>query len=513
RNIFENSLDAVFLLNPKQGAIINVNPAVTKMLGFSHDELLSMPMSAIHPKEMPELMAFADNVSKNGHGTVDSLHCLTKSGAYKDAEMSASLMEVEGEALMIVSVRDITERKKAEAALQESEEQVHRLLDSTGEAIYGLDLDGKCTFANPACARMLGYENAEKLLGKNMHDLIHHTRKDGTPYPVRECRIYKAFREGEGTHVDNEVLWRADGSSFPTEYRSYPTKRDGRIIGSVVTFTDISERMQTEDELRKYRDHLEELVDGRTRELATANERLQELDKLKSMFIASMSHELRTPLNSIIGFSGIVLQGMDGKLNTQQSDHLGRANRSAKHLLTLITDVIDISKIEAGKIQTYAETFMLHELVEEAVSSLKAELDANGLDMEVDVPPTLEIKTDRKRLLQCLLNYLSNAVKFTEAGKIAVSAREGGGMVEMAVKDTGIGISEKDIPRLFRQFTRIDSSLMRKTTGTGLGLYLTRKLATEVLGGEVAVISTCGKGSTFSLRIPKQIKLTKRGGG
>jgi len=148
------------------------------------------------------------------------------------------------------SISQFIGRKRMEAALQDSEERVRLLLDSTAEAIYGIDLKGNCTFANRASQRMLGYEKAEQLLGQNMHDLLHHTRVDGSPYPVAECHIFQAFRKGEGTHVDDEVLWRADGTSFPAEYWSYPVRRKGEVVGAVVTFLDISERKHAEDVLR-----------------------------------------------------------------------------------------------------------------------------------------------------------------------------------------------------------------------------------------------------------------------
>ena len=135
-------------------------------------------------------------------------------------------------------INNITD-KRSEEAIRESEEKFHLLLNSTGEAIYGIDLNGNCTFCNPSCLRLLGYENESQLLGRHMHDLIHHTRKDGTHYPVEECCIYQAFREGKGTHVDDEVFWRTDGTSFETEYRSFPIIRDGNTVGSVVSFVDI----------------------------------------------------------------------------------------------------------------------------------------------------------------------------------------------------------------------------------------------------------------------------------
>jgi signal transduction histidine kinase/sensor domain CHASE-containing protein len=242
-----------------------------------------------------------------------------------------------------------------------------------------------------------------------------------------------------------------------------------------------------------------------TEELKVANDRLQELDRLKSMFIASMSHELRTPLNSIIGFTAIILQGMTGEINEEQRDQLQRVSKAGKHLLALITDVIDVSKIETGKIDAYIEEFPLDALLNDALSNLKLQIKEKGLEIEVGTTPEkIFLKTDRKRLLQCILNYLSNAVKFTEKGQVTLLAEEKGGTIELKVTDTGIGIKEEDLPMLFQSFVRLESPLKMTVSGTGLGLYLTKKLVTEVLGGEVSVTSSYGKGSTFALRIPKE---------
>lgn len=243
------------------------------------------------------------------------------------------------------------------------------------------------------------------------------------------------------------------------------------------------------------------------KKLFEANKNLKKLDQLKSMFIASMSHELRTPLNSIIGFTGIIIQGMTGPLNEKQQDHLTRVYNSARHLLALITDVIDISKIEAGRIDVFPEDITLSEVVDEAIVNIEPQLKAKNLELKVFVPNDLQMHTDRKRLLQCIINYLSNAVKFTEIGSVTISAKKCDEKVEILVTDTGIGISQQDQSKLFEAFERLESHLRVKAGGTGLGLYLTRKLATEILGGEILVRSQEDKGSTFGLLIPRNLAL------
>jgi signal transduction histidine kinase len=258
--------------------------------------------------------------------------------------------------------------------------------------------------------------------------------------------------------------------------------------------------------LRETHEELEQKVAERTIELSEANMKLKELDRLKSMFIASTSHELRTPLNAIIGFTGITLQGLSGTLNEEQQDNLTRVYQSAKHLLALIGDIIDISKIEAGKIDTSLEEFPLEDLVEEAVATVTPQLQVKGLPLEREISAGLTVYADRKRLFQCLVNLLSNAAKFTEKGSIVVGARESKGSIELSVTDSGIGIAERDLPRLFKPFERLESHLQVQAGGTGLGLYLTAKLTADILRGTISVVSRVGEGSTFTLSLPRDVR-------
>jgi signal transduction histidine kinase len=226
---------------------------------------------------------------------------------------------------------------------------------------------------------------------------------------------------------------------------------------------------------------------------------------MKSMFIASTSHELRTPLNAIIGFSSLVLAGLSGELNPEQKMQIGIVHSSAKHLLALISDVIDLSKIEAGKIDVNISQFDLREIVDEVVTTLDSSIKEKRLNVRVEVE-NIPMRTDRMRLFQCLLNIIGNAVKYTENGSIKVSAKKRDNNVDISITDTGIGIKTEDIPRLFEPFVRLESPLTLKTSGTGLGLYLTKKLAKDFLRGDIDVKSEPGKGSTFILKIPGEIQ-------
>ena len=278
---------------------------------------------------------------------------------------------------------------------------------------------------------------------------------------------------------------------------SAPIGTDDEIEELAKAFNDRTSK------LTEYRDHLEELVDERTKDLEDANKKLKQLDQMKSMFIASMSHELRTPLNSIIGFSGLVLSGQAGEINEKQKDFLHRVSDSGKHLLSLISDVIDISKIEAGRITSEPEQFELDKLLEEAVQSVEILAKQKNLQLEIRTVQNLELFTDKRQLFQCLLNYLSNAVKFTETGSITLGVSDEGDTIAISVTDTGIGISKEDLSELFVAFKRLETHLTVKAGGVGLGLYLTKKIITELLKGDIFVSSEPGVGSTFGLRIPK----------
>lgn len=399
----------------------------------------------------------------------------------------------------IVNARNITERKQAEKELQESEERFRAVFDNALDGILLAEKETrKFLTGNREICYMLGYTLEEiKQLGVND---IHPAES----LPQVKEQFYKQTR-GEIEVAKDIPVKRKDGGIFYADIKSSSVTLAGKTY-MVGLFRDITERKQAEEELHKAYGEMEHKVEDRTKDLAEANSKLKELDKLKSMFIASMSHELRTPLNAIIGFTGVILQGMVGDLNDKQEDQLGRVYRNARHLLALITDVIDISKLEAGKISPFAEDFILKEVIDEAVDDLIDDIEMKGLDIEVNVPPELKMKSDRRRMLECTVNLLSNAAKYTEEGKITIDVKRSGEEIEVSVSDTGIGIAEEDMDKLFMPFERLNSHLRTQTPGTGLGLYLCKSLSREVLGGDVSVRSEPGKGSTFTLRVPKEIQ-------
>ena len=275
-------------------------------------------------------------------------------------------------------------------------------------------------------------------------------------------------------------------------------------------------RRRAEEELRKYREHLEELIKERTSELEKKSDELQqaiiqvqEADRLKSVFLASMSHELRTPLNSIIGFTGIILEGMSGEISDEQRKQLTVVESSADHLLGLINDVLDVSKIEAGKVELFIKEFGINDVVGDVVETLSPRVREKDLEILTDLPEEIKIFSDKKRVKQVLLNLVTNAVKFTDRGSVNITAKIlNDKNLEIRVIDTGIGIKKDDMNKLFTPFQQIDMSSKKSYEGTGLGLHLSRKLA-NLMGGDISAESEYGKGSEFILTIPLKISNVK----
>ncbi len=273
------------------------------------------------------------------------------------------------------------------------------------------------------------------------------------------------------------------------------------IMGSVLLKHQVNARTR---ELRQINQEMEQRVIERTAELAAAMEKAQEADQIKSAFLATMSHELRTPLNSIIGFTGIMLQGMTGPLNPEQYKQMSMVQSSARDLLALINDVLDISKIEAGQLPLSITSFELKASIEKMVKVVSPLVEKKGLDLKLEIADDIATATmDQRRLEQVILNLLNNAVKFTEKGHVSISCRIEDDWYCLSVSDTGIGIQPEHLQSIFQPFSQIDTGSTRKYEGTGLGLPISKKLV-EMMGGSITVESQWGRGSTFTIRFPIQ---------
>jgi PAS domain S-box-containing protein len=399
--------------------------------------------------------------------------------------------------------QEIGERLDAENALRRSEEKYRGIFDNAVMGIFRTTPDGHYLGINPAGARMYGYESQEEMT-QSVADMARQVYVH-----AEDRKRFKELLESTGFVEGFEVEhYTADGSRIWASMNARVIRdTSGAILYYETTSQNITERKRVEEELDRYRLHLEDLVRARTGELEKAKEAAEAADRLKSAFLATMSHELRTPLNSIIGFTGILLKGLVGPLNEEQKKQLAMVQNSAHHLLSLINDVLDISKIEAGQLQVEYEPFDLPASIKKVEQSVRPLVEKKGLDLTIDVASDIGvIRGDVRRVEQVLLNLLSNAIKFTEQGGVTVRCSADKGAVVTHVRDTGIGIRNEDIDKVFKPFLQIDSGLARKFEGTGLGLSICKKLI-KLMGGDIWVESAWKEGSTFSFSLPVERSL------
>jgi len=487
RMILSTARDA-FIAMDAGGQIIEWNSQAEVTFGRTReqvsgkrlDELIIPPSQrAAHVAGLARFLATGQGPALNQRIELRGMHA---DGHEFPVELTISPIPSSGGFIFSAFLRDISERKHAEEALRQSEMRVRLLLDSTAEAIYGVDNHGMCSFANPACVRMLGAKDTSQLLGKHMHSLIHYAHASGNPYPEEDCKIFQAFQKGVGTHEDDEVFWRLDGTFFEVEYWSFPMRSEESVVGAVVTFLDITERRRAQKNLRN------------------AQEAAESATRAKSQFLANMSHEIRTPMNGIIGMAGLLL---DTEMNSEQREFATTIQSSADALLTIINDILDFSKIEAGKMELEIIDFDLRSVVEDTVDLLAAQAQGKGLELasQIDTNVAIYLKGDPGRFRQVLTNLLSNAIKFTKKGEVILRiVREQSDVqtitLKVSVTDTGIGLSQQSQAKLFQPFTQADSSTTRKYGGTGLGLAICKHLV-EMMQGKLGIESQAGVGSTF----------------
>jgi PAS domain S-box-containing protein len=404
-------------------------------------------------------------------------------------------------------IRDVTDLKRYEQALVRSEKNYRELVEHVNSIILRWKPDGQISFLNEYGQRFFGYSE-EEILGKSIIDTIV-PESDSSGMDLHELmkRISAdpaAFEQNvnENRRRNGEHVWIAWTNRVVKD-------ESGQIHEILSVGTDITRLKKAEDAVNELNADLERRVTERTTELDVAKSRAEESDRLKSAFLATMSHELRTPLNSIIGFTGVILQGLAGPLTNEQEKQMNMVRNSAQHLLSLINDVLDISKIEAGQLQVFSDTFNLAAIAEKVIETMMPLSDRKGLSLHNSISMDIgEVVADRRRVEQIMINLVSNAIKYTEKGDISVIVspypvkRDGDPpCFRFSVTDTGIGIREEDMKDLFRPFRQIDTGLSRMTEGTGLGLAICRRLA-NLMGGEITAESKWGKGSTFSFIFP-----------
>lgn len=413
------------------------------------------------------------------------------------------------------------ERDRAQDALRESEKRFRRLIESVTDYIYTVQVRNGAavsTVHGPSCVTVTGYESNEYDADPYLwYRMVHASDRE------RVKAWIDRLLAGESTAAMEHRIHRKDGAVRWVRHSLVPKYDEtGSLCAYDGLIADVTERKTAEEAVKRYSEELEEKVRERTaeveesrRELESAKVRAETASKSKSDFLANMSHELRTPLNSILGFSDVLLDELFGPLNAKQREYVRDINESGQHLLSLINDILDLSKVESGRQELDLAEFAVNTLLGAAMAMFKEKSAKNGVALSLDAQETdgLVIEADARKFKQVMFNLLSNAVKFTPAGgSVRVRARRierpaetdaphAGPGVEIAVEDTGIGIKPGDLDKLFKPFSQIDSSYTRSHEGTGLGLALAHRLV-ALHGGRLRVESEFGKGSVFIVSLP-----------
>ena len=525
KTIFNSLKTGLLIIDEETHRILDVNPAAAKLIGFDRNKIIgSICHKFICPADIgkcpiTDLGQKIDNSER---------FLLTVKGDSIPILKTAVPVTLNGKNILIESFIDITERKQAEGELKNYREHLEELVkERTAElqkeiderrlveeklreaSVYTRNLievsldplvtispEGKIIDVNKATESVTGVSR-ENLIGSDFSDYFTEPEKAREGYMhVFDNGFVKnyplAIRHFSGSITD--VLYNA------TVYNDAM----GNVAGVFAAARDVTERKLAEEELKKYREHLEELVDKRTREVMLAKEEAERANMAKTNFLHTMSHELRTPLNAVLGFSEILKEKTSGELNEKQEHFIDNIISSGNNLHNIISQILDVVKMDEGTLELHIEKIPVPEIVDAAIGAIKECAARKNVLIEKNLDLELEyIEADKQIFRQVFINLLENAVKFSnkEGGKIAITAKKEGDMAKFSVSDTGIGIREVDVGKLFQKFTQLDSGINRKYEGTGIGLAVTKQLV-ELLGGKIWVQSKFGEGSNFTFILP-----------
>jgi len=433
------------------------------VLGYSYQQkelTRQQILAAIHPDDRALFIGSVDQLTPQNSTSQVSYRVLRPDGSVVWLEKSAKgFFDEQGTLLrMIGMAANITERKRAEQAQRESEDKLRLLLDSTAEAIYGIDLEYRCTFCNLACLRALGYERLDEVVGKNMHDLMHHTRADGTLYPVEECRVHRVIRTGTGDHAEEEVLWRTNGTGFPAEYWSYPQLRGEEVVGAVVAFVDITERKLAEAAL------------------ASVSQRLIEAQEQERSRIA---RELHDDVGQRLAILAIKLAQLQ-QISPNSSELLSRIGELQKQTSEIAADLQSLShELHSSRLQYLGISAAIRGFCEEFGEQQKVDIDCKIHDLPVPLSPNISLC-----FFRVLQEALHNSAKHSGVRHFEVELWGTADEIHLTVSDSGVGF---------------DITAAKASRGLGL-VSMEERL--KILNGTLSIESQLQRGTTIHACVP-----------
>lgn len=473
-------VDGVITIN-QEGLIEGFNPAAERMFGYTADEVIGKSVDILMPASRVEGHThYLENYQNRGEGSVignvRELPARKKDGSDFTIELALSRVQIADQEYFLGSVRDRARREPVEQRIRD----LARFPDENPNPVMRINHDGIVLYFNKPGKKLI--DQWQTGLNKHVPEWLINLIKKGL---------------NDGGTLETEIL--VSGQYF---FLVLAPVREENYVN--VYAQDISKRKKAEEELQRYHHHLEALVKERTEDLAIARDEALAANRAKSFFLANMSHELRTPLNAIIGYSEMLIEDAGHGGNVDHLDDLGQIRKAGKHLLSLISDILDLSKIEAGRMTLCIEDIDMSVLLEDVYSTVLPLMQSNNNELIMDISDVGKICSDAIRLKQVLYNLLSNAAKFTKDGQVRLVVERkdnNGGWVWITVEDTGIGLSNVQIDSIFEPFTQADNSISNKFGGTGLGLTISREFC-RMMGGDITVASQQEKGSKFIVQLP-----------
>ncbi len=480
-----NLIDLVTEVDIK-GTILYESPAIMPQLGYSEEELIGRNAFAmIHPLDVPRVMPiFMVALATPGVPHDARFRFKHKNGSWRTLESVGKAVETkEGARHVIVTSRDITNESRKPVTIGNTEARFMDVVEGLGEGVVVSDAHDKILYANKQMEEFLGYD-ATEMLGKNFYELL---------LPRGAWSAYQTQKERwlMGHRGEYELsVYRKGGVSLWMHVNFSPYRdRDGRIIGTLAAFTDITKRKEAEEEVQRTLERLQ-----------IERDRAEEMNRLKTSFLSNVSHEIRTPLNSILGFSSLLTEMLEG---TEFADYATTIRTSGRRLFETIEGILDLSRVESNTVVMTPRPISLNVEAQRAISMLEPQAKENKVDVRLEAPQEVSATLDPHYLGRILLNIIGNAIKFSPNGlvRVLIGNPNSEGFSEIRVLDTGVGISEEFLPRLFEEFYQESSGLARKFEGTGLGLRIAKRLV-ELMGGSIVVESEKGKGSSFTISLP-----------